>query len=103
MNQLQICLANNIKRFRKIKKYSQEKLAEKAGASANYIALIECGKSFPSLQMIEHIAKALEIDELDLFDKRGLTFQSDEQLKDKLIEELSNTINTVFNEKWEIK
>ena len=92
-----------MKRFRKIKKYSQEKLAEKAGASANYIALIECGKSFPSLQMIEHIAKALEIDELDLFDKRGLTFQSDELLKDKLIEELSNTINTVFNEKWEIK
>ena len=44
MNQLQICLANNMKRFRKIKKYSQEKLAEKAGASANYIALIECGK-----------------------------------------------------------
>lgn len=103
MNQLQICLANNMKRFRKIKKYSQEKLAEKAGASANYIALIECGKSFPSLQMIEHIAKALEIDELDLLDKRGLTFQSDELLKDKLIEELSNTINTVFNEKWEIK
>ena len=64
MNQLQICLANNMKRFRKIKKYSQEKLAEKAGASANYIALIECGKSFPSLQMIEHIASALEIDEL---------------------------------------
>ena len=60
MNQLQVCLANNMKRYRKLRGLSQEKLAEKSGASANYIALIECGKNFPSLPMIEHIAAALE-------------------------------------------
>jgi len=98
MNQLQICLANNMKRFRKIRGLSQEKLAEKAGASANYIALIECGKNFPSLQMIEHIAKALEIDELDLFDKKGINFQKHEDIREKLLDKIRTVINDAFDE-----
>lgn len=97
MNQLQVCLANNMKRYRKLRGFSQEKLAEKSGASANYIALIECGKSFPSLSMIEHIASALEVDEIDLFDKAGADFQSNETIRKRLLEQLSEVVNDVFD------
>ena len=48
MDKIQACLANNMKRYRKQMGLSQEKLAEKAGASANYIAMIEAGRYFPS-------------------------------------------------------
>ena len=51
---------------------SQAALAERAGTAPNYIALIEVGKNFPSLPILEKIAAALEIDALDLFDKTGL-------------------------------
>lgn len=97
MNQLQVCLANNMKRYRKLRGFSQEKLAEKSGASANYIALIECGKNFPSLSMIEHIAAALEVDEMDLFDKDGLEFQSNEAIRKRLVEQLVGAVNEAFD------
>lgn len=97
MDNLQICLANNMRYYRKQKHLSQEKLAERAGASANYIALIENGKYFPSLPMIQQIAKALEIDSLDLFDKKSLEYQNFESLRFELIEKITSIINTTFN------
>ena len=97
MNQLQVCLANNMKRYRKLRGLSQEKLAEKSGASANYIALSECGKNFPSLPMIEHIAAALEVDEMDLFDKAGLEFQGNEAIRKRLLEQLVGAVNDAFD------
>lgn len=97
MNQLQICLANNMKRYRKLRGFSQEKLAEKSGASANYIALIECGRNFPSLPMIEHIARALEVSELDLFDKAALDFLDTEALRKDLLLQLTAAVNDAFD------
>ncbi len=97
MDNLQICLANNMRFYRKQHHLSQEKLAEKAGASANYIALIENGKYFPSLQMLQQISKALNIDTLDLFDKKSLEYQNLENLRIQIIENVTNVINASFN------
>ncbi|HAH61864.1 MAG TPA: XRE family transcriptional regulator [Treponema sp.] len=97
MNRLQQCLSNNMKRYRKEKGLSQEKLAELSGVSANYIALIESGKNFPSLKMLGRIAGALGIDELDLFDKQSLTFFSKEKLRTDLLYTIQHTINEVFD------
>ncbi len=41
------------------------------GKSINYINGIEGGGSFPSIDMIEEISKALEIDPMLLFDRHG--------------------------------
>lgn len=97
METVQTCLANNMRRYRKLKKLSQEKLAEKAGASTNYIALIENGKYFPSLPMICQIASALEIDSIDLFDKAALDYPDLENLKAELLESIAQAVNTTFN------
>jgi transcriptional regulator with XRE-family HTH domain len=53
----------NIKRFRKLKGYTQEQLAEKASISISYLSKIEarnCEKSF-SLEVVFDLAAALDV------------------------------------------
>ena len=57
----------NIKKYRKRLNITQEQLAERAKTSTTYIGTIEIGLKFPSPQMIERIAAALDIDSLQLF------------------------------------
>jgi len=58
---------SNLKNYRKNNKISQFKLAELCESSQAYIAEIEVGKKFPSPNMIERIASALEIESYCLF------------------------------------
>ena len=90
-----------MKFYRKKEGLSQAALAEKAGTAPNYIALIEVGKNFPSLQMLEKIASALNIDCLDLFDKNSLELIDSDNLKKKIITSISEVIADNF-EKYSI-
>ena len=45
---------------------TQEELAEKCGTATNYIGCIEIGTKTPSFKLIEKIAMALGVDEMDL-------------------------------------
>jgi transcriptional regulator with XRE-family HTH domain len=67
MNKLRQLLALNIKGKRHMLGLSQAKLAEKVDTSTQYIAMIELEKKFPSPEMLERIAAALEIDAPELF------------------------------------
>jgi transcriptional regulator with XRE-family HTH domain len=57
----------NLKKFRKIGRLSQMDLAEKCDTAASYIGEIEIGRKFPSVEMIEKIAGALNIEAYQLF------------------------------------
>lgn len=57
-----------IKELRKQKKYSQEKLANLSSISKSYISQIENGKKTVSLEIINKLAKALEIEMHKLFE-----------------------------------
>jgi len=59
--------AANLKEYRRKKGLTQEKLAEIADISLRYIAMLELGKSFPSGEMLEKIAIALDIQAFELF------------------------------------
>lgn len=96
MNNLQKCLSDNMKKYRRLQGLSQEKLAERAGASANYIAMIESGKNFPSLPMISQIAKALEIDELDLFNPSEFEYPDLKKLQRRLTAQIQQVIDGNF-------
>lgn len=65
-------VSQNIKKQRKIKGWTQVKLAMKSNISVDYLKKIEtksgCDKHF-SLDTVQKIAKALEIDAKDLFNK----------------------------------
>jgi transcriptional regulator with XRE-family HTH domain len=61
-------LALNLKRNRQKCNLTQEKLAEKAGISAHYLAMVEVAKKFPTPEMLDKLAKALDIETVQLFD-----------------------------------
>ncbi len=57
----------NIKYYRYVNNYSQEKLAELSSLSSRYITDIERGMHCPTIQKIEAIAKSLNIEPHILF------------------------------------
>lgn len=57
----------NLKKYRRAKKLSQMKIAERCGTSVSYIGEIEIGRKFPSVEMIERLAETLEISPYRLF------------------------------------
>ncbi|GHU16909.1 hypothetical protein FACS1894163_07130 [Spirochaetia bacterium] len=67
MESIRQILANNMKEYRKKRGYSQVKLAEQAGVSAQYIAMIEMCSKFPKPEMLERLATALDIETHQLF------------------------------------
>jgi transcriptional regulator with XRE-family HTH domain len=60
---IQIILSENIKKYRKNYGYSQERLAEKTGLSAQTINDIEGGRRWVSAKTITRLAKAFNIAE----------------------------------------
>ena len=57
----------NIKYYRYLNKYSQEKLAELSKLSPRYITDVERGLHCPTIQKIESIARSLNIEPYQLF------------------------------------
>jgi transcriptional regulator with XRE-family HTH domain len=60
-------LAENIKRYRKKLGITQPELAERADISTNFIGMIEQKRKFPSPELLDRIAKALNIETSELF------------------------------------
>ena len=59
--------SKNLREYRMHSGLSQERFAEKAGLHRTYISAIECGKRSISLDNIQKIADALQIDTYLLF------------------------------------
>ena len=64
---LEKIVIDNIKRIRKEKGFSQEKLAEACSTATSYIGLMEIYRNIPKLSTIEKIARALDVNPLILF------------------------------------
>jgi transcriptional regulator with XRE-family HTH domain len=93
-------LAENIKKYRKNFGYSQEKLAEKAGLSAQTLNDIEGCRRWVSAKTLTKLAKTLHIAEYQLLvPKTGETFHKS-SLKSliSLQHNIINTINIQFDE-----
>ena len=98
MTDLRIVLASNLKIYRKDLGLSQAKLAEMADVTDNYIALIETGKRFPSLNMIEKIAKVLKRDPLELFSIKSIRQSNNETLKRVILMDIEKILSKRINE-----
>lgn len=64
---IQKILGENVHKYRLIKQYTQEELAELSGLHRTYISCIELGKKNASLKVIENLANILEVDICNLF------------------------------------
>lgn len=58
---------SNVKKYRLRLGISQEELAEKCGMHRTYISAIECYRRSISLENIQRLADALEVDAYKLF------------------------------------
>jgi len=75
---------DNIRRIRKEKGISQEKLAEACNTATSYIGLMEIYKNVPKLSTIERIAEAMGVDPLVLFmDAAKLPTEQETALQEK--------------------
>ncbi|GHV02693.1 hypothetical protein FACS189485_03870 [Spirochaetia bacterium] len=66
-NKLRAVLSVNIKRHRNRRGWSQEKLAEEAGISVNFLSGIETGKQWPYPETLMNLSKALDIEVYEFF------------------------------------
>ena len=98
---LERTVIDNIRRIRKEKGISQEKLAEICGTSASYIGLMEIYKNIPKLSTIERIAEALNVDPVCLFmtDSPGTqTAAVSEKAKTRLKKQLMKDLEQKLDE-----
>jgi transcriptional regulator with XRE-family HTH domain len=102
--EIQAVFAENMKEYRKLKKITQEKLAELCNTDHRYIGQIETGRRCPSLEFIGKIAAALNIAPYLLFydetgaDNSGLAVLQEEQkqkIKTMLIENVTKICSMI--------
>ena len=79
-NNLKELFCYNIRYYRYLNNYSQEKLSELCSLSSRYITDIENGKHFPTIEKIEIIPKALNLEAYKLF----MNFDRNEDIMRKL-------------------
>ena len=98
---LRSLLSQNIKRFRKRKGFSQEKLAEKLaekmGISTNYLSDIERGKSWGSPFSLVKLANALEIEVFELFKPQETVSGDILAVVNRCLDDFSASLKTSFD------
>lgn len=96
-------LSTNIKNFRKVKGWTQEKLAEEAEMSVQAINFFEGKRRWPGEDSLSKIASALNIEVYQLFipqDKTPVIIEETPenvkiraQLTDEIVEQIRLTVN----------
>jgi transcriptional regulator with XRE-family HTH domain len=71
--------------------FSQEKLAEKAGISTQYLAMMEIARKFPASKVLEHLAEAMGIKVYELFLVDHSPREELELLRQDIIHEMKQT------------
>ena len=67
MARLQDIFVKHLKEKRKKSGLTQAQLAEKVNVSTHHIGMIELSRNYPTLELVERIADALDIEIYELF------------------------------------
>lgn len=89
---LQEIFISNLKFYRKKRGLSQEALSERLNKGTNYINKIESRASFPTVQVIEQIARVLEIKAAQLFEEDGSPQNIIRTDREKFLVDLTETL-----------
>jgi transcriptional regulator with XRE-family HTH domain len=92
MKRLSMIFIKNLKEYRKKRGFTQAKLAEKVNVTAHYIGMLEMGRNFPATDLIERIARALDIEMYELFVESSSPSKELEKLRNDIMQEIKKTI-----------
>ena len=100
--ELRESLSQNLKKYRKIKGWSQFDLAEKAEISEQTVNSIEGLRLWPSDKTLAKLANALEVEMYRLFVPQKLTLQSEaiSELKHAVVKTVGNLVHDTLSD-WE--
>jgi len=90
---LRVILSSNIKLYRTHHGWSQADLAEKANISITFLSSIERGIKWPYPETLVKLAKALKIEEFELFRKNKAITDDTAILIDRLVMDISVSVS----------
>jgi transcriptional regulator with XRE-family HTH domain len=77
---------------------TQEKLAEKAGISARYLAMVEVAHKFPSPERLNRLAQALDIETYKLFEMSTTPEEALKLLRQDIVNEIEQLVVKAIKE-----
>jgi len=92
MKRLGMIFIKNLKEYRKKCGFTQAQLAEKVKVTPHYVGMLEMGRNFPTNDLIERIAKALDIEMYELFVESHSPSKELEKLRHDIMIEIKKTI-----------
>jgi transcriptional regulator with XRE-family HTH domain len=97
MTSLRALVAHNIKGRRRILGITQAQLAERVNTSTHYVGQIEVGNKFPTPEMLERIATALEIDSPQLFSMDSYPAETVRQFQEAVLADVETAVINAIN------
>jgi len=91
-------LALNLKEYRRKSGLTQEKLAEKAGISANYLSMVEISRKFPTPEMLDRLAQTLNIQTFQLFDPSTTPEGALLHLEQTIVDNIEKAVRTTIKQ-----
>jgi len=88
-------LAKNLKKHRQRLGITQPELAERAGLSTHYLGMIEIARNFPTADVLERLASALEIKPNELFSVSDSPEIAMEQLQQTIIDMIDKRLDNL--------
>jgi transcriptional regulator with XRE-family HTH domain len=98
MAPLREIFAKNLRENRRKCGFSQEKLAEKAGISTQYLAMMEIARKFPTAEVLERLAAAMNIKVYELFLIDHSPREELELLRQDIISEMKQTFGDIIEQ-----
>jgi transcriptional regulator with XRE-family HTH domain len=92
MSSLRIQLGKRLQQFREVAKLTQEKLAQKVEIEYKYLADIEHGRKSVSLEVLERLMAALDVEPFELFSFGLRNAKGEKEATAELIGDLAKTL-----------
>jgi transcriptional regulator with XRE-family HTH domain len=99
MTNLKKVLAVNMKEWRCALGISQAVLTERVDTSTHYIAMIELERKTPSLDMLERIAIALQIDPPELLSVKTVSAVTLRNLQKTVLQDIEKAVGNIITER----
>lgn len=98
MTSIREILAANLKEYRRKSGFSQDKLAELADISSQYLATVETCRKFPTPEVLDRLAAALAIETHLLFEVPTTPEKALERLHQAVLTDIKQVVREAIQE-----